>query len=309
MLGKNLILTTFCGALFISGFANDWKKVSIESFINSDHYLLSNGQQVQLADIQGLDWIFPSVAERCLTESSKILLKNLLESQAIKIKTAPDQLPGTPVWRVVLKFGSQDLGAFLLSKGLAVVENPGNKTYLAAQKSAQAKQVGRWGQCDPHLNIKKWEKKHGRTAWFWQRYHPSLRGTGVGKVIAVLPGNILKLKSGLQLHLENLRLPAVDSKNMAEQCFLEESRKYLEHLVLGKKVLWLTGKTMNLYNFKTLSRQVYLPKTRWRPEIWLNRKLIIDGYGRGLANLSVYEDWENPQGAWGKCLKPFADNL
>lgn len=309
MLGKKLFLTTFCSLLLLSGLQAKWEKVSVASIIASDHYFLTNGEQVKLAGISGLDWLFPHLDERCLTESAKILLTDLFLGHSLKIKLTPDQPNRTTVKAVFLKFSEKDLGMFLLSQGLATVTNLGNKDYVTAQRRAQKAQLGRWGQCDPHLKIKKWEKQHGRTPWFWQKYHQSLRGTGVGKVVAILPGNILKLQSGLQLHLESLRLPDKNTKQAAEQCFLEQSRQYLEDLVLGKNVTWSTEQSMNLYDFKTLSRQVYLPKTSWRPEIWLNKKLITDGYARATGNLFEYEDWANPVGAWKQCLSSLIQEL
>ena len=311
MLGKKLFFTTFCLTLFWGGWveaARSWEKVSVTQVISSDQYRLSDGRQIELIGVLALDLEFPHQSESCLTETTRLKLKALLIGKAVKMKHGRIKPPRAHVWSVYLKFGTQDLAEFLLREGLAVMtaeDHLYTKEYALAQSSAQEAHRGRWGQCDPHLGILKWKKARGRISWFWDRYHSYLRPVSVGKVTSVPAGNLITLDNGLRVQLKNLVIPD-QSDGAAHKCFSESAQAHLGSMILGREVE-LHATDEFVAGYKTVARDVYLPQTSWRPAIWVNKKMIEDGYARldgGPAELQKAQGaaWERPNGAWRKCL-------
>lgn len=313
MLGKKVFFTTFYGVLWFAfgteAFASDWERVQVRDLIALDHYVLTDGRQIQLAEISALDWDSPAWAERCLTESSKLQLERLLADSSLKLKKVPRQARRKKAYKGEIRFGKNDLAHYLLSQGLAQTKDDARKTYQEAQAAAQAQHRGRWGQCNPYLNIKKWEKQHGRTEWFWKKYHTYLEQPSIGRVSKILAGNLFELDNGLRVRLQGVDVPMKESSNQVYQCFASQSQVALAKLIRGQKV-YLNDYEKELTAFKTIERQVYLPATNWRPAVWINAEMISNGFGK--LSPSVDNDrlkseqeavWQMPNGAWESCLR------
>jgi len=281
---------------------NRWHSVKLGAMVHTDQYVLGDTQQLSLQGIRGVDLDFPTWSERCLTENIKLTLDQLLQHARTQVRYEPSD---DSIVYGHLKIDGQNLAEWLLRQGWAVMTDEDHSyrdIYREAEKYAQQNHLGRWGQCDPHLPMIKWQKTHGKTPWFWDRYHHLIRGSAIGQVAEVISGDTLKLRNGLQLRLSDIEMPADNST--AEQCFRTQAQGYLRHLTLGRKVLFVSGQA-NLHDFKTLNRTIYRPKTRWRPRIDLSEAMVRAGYAQGVGRLEDLqkEIWQSPVGAWAQCAR------
>ena len=280
-----------------------WEKVSFKAVNQTDQIILTDQRQIELIGLTAVDLNFPEHSERCLTENIKLSLHEWLNEPGLKVKFVNER-------QGYLRIGTQDLGEALIARGWAKtldVEHSAAKTYKALESSAQRQHLGRWGQCDQYLPVIKWQKARGRTPWFWDRYHSSIRGSTVGKVTQVRSGNMFELANGLRVRLSGVGMP--ESNNQTSQCFNDVAKDYLESQILGEQVL-LESDDLDLVSYKTIARQVYLPQTSWRPATWLNLEMIEAGMGKLESTeetdpklIQAQENiWQSPVGAWVKCL-------
>ncbi len=308
MLGKKCILTIFCAILCapcVLSARSTWQSVEFRDVYDADSLVFREFKRFDLVGLTGFDPHFPTWDERCLDQQIRLEVEYLMDNYPVKVKVIE---PG----KGYVRFKKEDLGLFLLRQGYAVIDgskHSQSKVYKEAETEAQKAHRGRWGSCDPHLPIIKWQKARGRTPWFWDRYHTYLKGPSMGRVAKVLAGNLIELDNGLRVKLYDVEVPEDNDKRQAHQCFAVQSQKHLESLILGRTVS-IRHDDNFLPSYKTITKQVYLPQSRWQNTIWLNHHMINSGYGKLVpeseneALISAQSAiWENPSGAWKECLQ------
>ena len=98
MLGKNLLLTTFCLFLCISTSAASWQKAEVSALINSDHYFITDESAFHLSGIEEIaHYVIYTVTGQKVYEShtssptievnlptGKYILKIVTQQQGVK---------------------------------------------------------------------------------------------------------------------------------------------------------------------------------------------------------------------------------
>lgn len=295
-----------------------WEKNVLKKVLNTEEYFLIDREKVRLAGVDIPDISIPRGKDECYSRSVFRYLQTL-EGQEIKVlreNNDPSQV------HIKLKNGDK-LTTHLLEHGMAKLENLKSevryiKEYKEAETLAKSQDRGQWEVC----GINKYVRLRERigTAWrsFRHRFIQFLAPISVGRVEKVLSGNRLQLENGLVVRLLGVETPDPLDERDGFACFGIRSKAYLESLVLGERV-FLRRDITDLDENKELPRYVYLPKSRRTPSVFVNKKMIQEGYGRSYwGENDVYfrkvfheeqkEVLLSPRGAWVDCIEQIVNN-
>ena len=154
-----------------------------------------------------------------------------------------------------------------------------------------------------------------------ERY-PSYKSTSsIGQVVDVKRGNLLVLNNGILVHLQDISVPPIDHPHKGLACFGEKSQKFLENLVLNKRIFLEKDRFSPPEKGRIISRYVYLSNNydNSPQKISINQTLIEQGFGKFYPNKKIKSGkfwkkfkeiqentYNHPSGAWEECL-PFLE--
>ncbi len=302
------------------GFAqNQWEEGTVKEVTKNNFIRLYDENLFRLMGIDLPQGIFDERQNyKCIARKTHRLLRLLLEHKNIKIKKHSLDLPEYGVFPQQVKIESSlDLAEFLLEEGYgSFVPEVENKTlfrrYEMAEKIARDEQLGIWSHCgknqDKSINLRNWWGDQ-----FRKKYGQFLAPVSVGRVKEVFSGQSLVLDNGLKVRLLGIEVPSPQDQRPAFACFGKYSKAYLESLVLDKQI-FLERDVSEFDEQRHLWRYITIPSSRNQKEIFVNQKMIEDGFARNFwlseKDVEFRKDfeqiqeqvWQDPKGAWLYCL-------
>ncbi len=304
-----------------------WEKIGISRVLDSNHLVLKNSEKVwRIIGLKENDEFSADKQEACHASENFREIKNLLLNN--EVFSATDEKVHDALH---LKIGKEYVTEIILRNGWAKMNTDEVSSFFSArfkkaQEYAKNKKLGIWDKCLLDKNWAKIRENFGERMKKLKRKYPQFLGqVAVGEVAEVLSGNELRLKNGPIVQLANVKIPR--ENNQASHCFRENSRNYLENLVLGKKIrLEKPLKSREISNYKLVRNVFILNPTYSLPTqkmksgrkfrgIFVNEKMIKDGFGkfiRTAINLDQTESnlektqkevYKNPRGAWAICAR------
>lgn len=299
-------------------YAIRWEKNVLKKVLNTEEYFLADREKVRLAGIDIPDISIPRGKDECYSRSVFRYLQTL-EGQEIKVLRETED---PSLVHIKLK-DEENLTTILLEHGMAKLENEKFavryvKAYKEAENIARSQDRGQWDACGINKYIRLRERMG--TAWrdFRHQFVQFLAPISVGRVRSVLSGNRFQLENGLVVRLLGVEVPdPLDSRN-GFACFGSRSKAYLESLILGERV-FLRRDMNEIDEDRELPRYVYLPKSRRAPKVFVNKKMIQDGYGKSYWGeedvyfQKVFDEeqkqlFSDPRGAWVDCIEQMVNN-
>ena len=288
-----------------------WKPVKISRVLNSNTFITKGGEKSRIIGVLPNNEFSGDKREVCHAKGNILKIKSLLLNNEI-FSAADEKVKNA----LHLKINTEYVTEILLKKGLAKMNNDKVSSFFLerfkkAQDFAKNKKIGVWGPCVDDINRQKISDNFGGRMRNFKKDNSVFMGNmAIGEVERIVSGNELKLKNGPKIILNNVKIPL--GTNLASTCFRENSRNYLENLLLGKKIrIEKVINSKDIENYK-LIRKVFLnPKSR---EISINKKIIAEGFGKySQTSISNSKDLElskiqqevykNPRGAWLICAK------
>ncbi len=294
-----------------------WKRVEVLKVIDNERFMTKRYRIIRINGIDSADIYHPSRRTACLSRPIQRTLQKLLEGATVKIFEDGTQNKKGDYPRHVKLKDKTNLTKFMLERGLGKIpdgyENPKYfRAYFKAQEKAKSEKWGLWKGCNNWNNLAHWKYKKGLDPIFYKKYKNFRHSIATGWVEEVLSGVFFRLKNGLKVELIGAMLPP-ENGTEAAQCFRRESKQYLTNLIGGRKVFLVKDKSQ-LNPKNNLWRYVYLPQTRYRNQIFVNKNIIQNGFGKFVSNgidtrfdtlfmNSQAEAYAHPDGAWRTCIK------
>ena len=297
-----LLTVVFSVSHIFAGYS--WKETSISRVLDSNSFQIVDNEIFRIIGIEELDEFSADKREVCHYRSNSREIKKLLLNN--EIFAAKDEII---IDALHLKIDKEYVTETILLNGWAKMNEDAVSSYFKslfekAQDFAKNNQLGIWAPCPNDLN---WQKIRdnfgGRMSEFKKENAVFLGEVAVGVVEKVISGNEFKLRDGPTVILQNVEIPS--NTNQANACFLEQSRNYLENILLNKKVrIEKEINSRDIVDYK-LVRDVYINgKSK---EISINQKMINDGFGKysgsGVFSIIQLEVYDNPRGAWEICAR------
>lgn len=300
-------LFIFCTFVLSSQAASSaWQKARVIKVLPNGEILFGNHISAPLA---GINYKALNQTDDCFR---RIILKQLnTQWTSIDIQWRSE---GQSILAKNTKLGN--LSQYLLQKGMARLNSENLSTYYkakfkAAEQEAQDKNLGIWNGCSREHGRNK-EKNIRKKLHFINQYEGFLAPVSSGKVIEVISGHQIKLQNGAKVQLLGINVPEKQEEGI-EQCFSQQSKQYLESLILGRTVI-LRADRVDFNRHGVLLRYIYLPS--WRKnsdEFFINQHLIESGYAKSAwegKNEKYKETFEalqqkiyqEPKGAWSYCF-------
>ncbi|MCF7819438.1 thermonuclease family protein [Candidatus Gracilibacteria bacterium] len=296
-----------------------WEKVTVDRVIDNEHFLLFDGRVVKIIGIRAPDIFDPRKNDQCYARPTFRLLKLLLEKKDIQIKQDVTRKTKEGLFPRHVKIEKgKNLAELMLDQGMARFhsESPDiqyDKNYEKAESEAIQKQKGIWEECGAqktHRLLKKYQRRHRA---FQKKYAPYFTDISVGRVKNAISGNTFELENGLRIRLLGIEAPSPFDIRSGFRCFGKEAQNYLQNLIQHKKVL-LQRDQSQLNEQKELLRYAFLPQKKNGEDLFLNEKIIRDGYAHVSPSLQdkLYETtllqaqeeiYKKPCGAWEKCIE------
>lgn len=290
-----------------------WQETEISRILSTNVFVTANNQKWRIIGILPNNEFSDDKRAACHAKTNSREIKNLLLNN--EIFSATDEKVKDALH---LKIDTEYVTEIILRNGWVQMNDDAVSSYFSArfkkaQEFAKDNNLGIWAPCPNDLN---WSKIRGnfggRMREFKKENTVFLGEVATGTVDEVLSGNSFRLKNGPIVFLSNVEIP--ENTNQANACFRENSRNFLEHLILGKKVRLekKINSHENIDNFK-LVRQVYL--NRKSRKISINQQMIAEGFGKfprttTSSNFGEFElekvqqeVYANPRGAWRICAK------
>lgn len=294
----------------VSSQALRWENKKVKVVLGTEEILFDDYEKVRLIGIDAPDISFHRKQDACYSRSVFRYLKLL---EGVSVKVLRDGVNRDFV-HVKLNDG-QKLNTVLLSRGMAKLKANSTiryfKEYQKAAQEAKTYHRGLWEHCGVRKYFRLRQKMG--TAWriFAKKYGSFLAPVSVGRVQRVFSGNRFQLENGLTIRLLGLEVPKPSDDRAAYVCFGMHSKTYLESLILGERV-FLRRDLTDIDENRELPRYVYVPKNRKKSEIFVNEKMIQDGYAQYFEEVSdVYFKkgfvsaqeavYGSPNGAWARC--------
>ena len=307
-----LLIIAFAIPQIFAGYS--WKEIEISRVLNSNIFVTENEDKYRIIGIFPNDEFSTDKREVCHASSNSREIKNLLLNNEI-LYAADEKVKNA----LHLKIEKEYVTEIILRKGWAKMSNDEVSSYFSArfkkaQEFAKREKVGIWAPCFLDINRARIRGKFGgRMRKFKKENLQFLGEVAVGEVAEVLLGNEFRLKNGPIVKLQGVVIP--QENNQASSCFIENSRNYLENLILGKKVrIEQSLNSREITDYK-LVRNVYLVGKRKLRGVSINKKMIRDGFGKfsrttlspdldksGLEKVQR-EVYANPRGAWAICAR------
>lgn len=317
-----LLIVIFVIPQIFAGYS--WQEAEISRVLNSNTFITKGGGKSRIIGVLPNDEFSSDKRAVCHAKTNSREIKNLLLNN--KILTAEDEKVRDTKH---LKIDKEYVTEIILRNGWAKMSDDEVSSYFSArfkkaQDYAKNKQLGLWALCPNDLN---WSKIRGnfgeRMRKFKKENTVFLGKVAVGKVEEVLSGNSFRFKNGPIINLQNVEIPR--ENNQANACFRENSRNFLENLILGKQVrIEKEFNGVDIDDFG-LVRNVFLTESSFKlrktahgsksREISVNEKIIADGFGKfprntTSSNLGEFElekvqqeVYANPRGAWRICAR------
>ncbi len=252
--------------------AQKWEKVRGEKVLDNQHLQLEDGRVIQFMGIKAPQ----KFLDECYARSTYRMLLLLLERETLRLKIHSES---ERVYKGEIKIeGKYDLSEFLLFHGGGRyvseerLSKRKNNALKKAEKKAKDQKRGLWGRC----GVDQWapvRKKAGRRAMqFRKAYGQYLAPISVGKVVSVLSGNGFLLENGLAIELLGV------AEGQEGSCMEEQGRQHLSSLVNGERVFLVKDRRVT-DAFAPLKRYVFIPKTKKKPQKFINQQIITDGFG------------------------------
>lgn len=295
-----------------------WEKNIINVILSTEELLLSGHETVRIAGIDPPQISINRKRDECYSRSVYRYLK-LQEGQEVKImREERDQ----SLVHVKMKDGKK-LSAVMLKNGMAKYKPESfgikySKEYKEAEQEAKIHDRGLWHECGVSKYVRM-RRKMG-TAWrvFSEKYVQFIAPISVGRVKQVYSGNRFQLENGLIIRLLGIEVPETSDERSGFACFGQQSKAYLESLILGERV-FLRRDITEIDEDRELPRYVYLPKRKYRREIFVNKKMIQDGYAQSFwGEQDIYfeknfnqiqnEVYIDTKGAWANCIEEILNN-
>lgn len=289
-----------------------WQKDKVRRIVGPEQIQLIDGQILQIIGIDSPDKFDKDDPHYCHARKTSRLLKIFLEDKEIKF-LAPHQEKSS-ITLAHVKKENQDVSELLLEKGL-VRFSPDpesgrhDRKYEAAETHAKAEKRGIWQGCN-NQNLSLLRKWSPVARLHRKKFTPFLANISVGRVQQVLSGNSLRLTNGLEVKLLGVEVPSLASSLASHTCFGKVSQRYLQYLLLGKKV-YLRKDVSQFDEDKKLLRYVFLDS---KLKNFINQKVISQGYGK--FQMDEKNQWykkeleaaqekvkQNYRGAWKICEK------
>ncbi len=294
-----------------------WKTVEVQKVIDNERFMLKNQQVIRIVGVKAPDIFLPQKSDKCYARPIYRTLNGLIANTKVKIfEDFSLSAKGEFIRHVKLMDGTV-LTTYMLERGMARFDDDYTgkkyfKIYKSAESRAKKAHLGVWHGCNPWNNLKMRRRVSGRLPFFWTKYYLHLSSVSVGRVKKVLSGNLFRLDNGLTVKLIGVEVPDIKDNRPGYACFSTSAKEYLESLILGKKVRLVRDRSQLDFNSHLL-RYVYLPQTRYRNQIFVNKKLIQDGYGKSvwsskddrfksLFQLLQKQVYHDPHGAWSACF-------
>lgn len=317
---KQIFISFLLSSFLIShALALDWERVKVTRIIDTEHALLSDGRVIQLIGFDGPDHIFPSLKERGTARRTFRLLKMIFETQSIKILKDSINFQNNIFPRHVKLENGENLVELLITKGLGKFKsqpynNKFDTKFKRAETIAQNGKVGIWGKSELEKTNEYKRKIAGVMTQKWKKkYGHFLAPISTGRVKSVEQGNKLTLENGLCIRLLGVETPSPLDIRKGQKCFGEQSRNFLNALVLGKQIEF-TKDISQLDDRYCLFRHIWLPQvhTSMTSPTHINKEIIEFGFGKAsfpkqdeefnktFKEIQKYI-YQNPKGAWLNC--------
>jgi endonuclease YncB( thermonuclease family) len=279
----NYFFKIFILLLFLSlqntSFARiSWEKKIVQKIVGPQHIQLVNGEVMQIIGVQSPDKLNKDDSHYCHARKIAHFFKIFLENEMVKILVPKQKKSSIPL--VHIKKDSQDVAELLLEKGFVrfaphSVSDRYDRKYQRAESRAKKEKRGIWKGCDPQSLpfLRQWNRA-SRTQR--KKFTPYLANISGGKVRRVISGNTFALGNGLKIKLLGVQVPSPTNSSLPHACFGKIAKKYLQHLILGKKV-YLKKDVSQFDDKRRLLRYVF---TDVKLKDFINQKIILDGYGK-----------------------------
>ncbi len=315
-----ITLSLHCNDVFAK-ITHKWESVKIDRIIDNEHLMLFNGRIIKIIGIDPPDLFDPRKKDQCFSRNTFRLLKVLLEKKNVKIRQDQTKKNQNGVFPRHIKLETGKLLAeFMIENGMARFKSdPPNVKYdkilKKTEQTAIEKNIGIWAECGISKSLIFQKESAGRSRLNFRRnFGQFLSKISVGRVEKVFSGTEFLLDNGLKVRMIGIQSPSPDDTRTGFSCFGKSSKKFLESLILNRKVHLIRDVSQFSGNQK-LFRYVNLPpRNKNEPEIFINKKMITAGYARSFwTNTDEYhqddfektqkEVYQAPKGAWSECIQ------